>query len=223
MSAISLNLADIRNLLVALGKERKETISTRQALEVIASGLGVSSEYLTTYTEVLGKPDEIGVALSRDHLLDLIHAVSVNNTAAMKNTQRLELLASVLHHPADAMMHKLKASEHTRVSHASLDSSANPLPALRLDDVTFEDATRWWQAIERQDGLYVVSGTTWATRSVIVPTLSQMAMDPCGADRRFQLHRLRRCPPEARFTTVEGAGKCSYSDCRQRLPDRVPL
>jgi hypothetical protein len=52
MTAIYLNLADVRNLLLALGKSRSETVSPGVALEIIASGLGVTVKFLTTYCEM---------------------------------------------------------------------------------------------------------------------------------------------------------------------------
>lgn len=177
MSAISLNLADVRNLILALGKERPETVGPREALDIIASGLGVSSKYLTTYSDMPRALDEVGLPLYKNRLINLVHLVSTIDTSIMKNTKRLELLAGVFDRAADAMMHKLKSSEATQGPHPSLIASANPLPVTRIDDVTFDDILEWKVAINHQDGLYVVAGNPWATRSVVDPTLSQMVLD----------------------------------------------
>lgn len=177
MSAISLNLADVRNLILALGKERPETVGPREALDIIASGLGVSSKYLTTYSDMPRALDEVGLPLYKYRLINLVHLVSTIDTSIMKNTKRLELVAGVFDRAADAMMHKLKSAEDTRGSHPSLDISANPLPVSRIGGVTFDDIVEWKMAVDRQDGLYVVVGNPWDTRSVVDPTLSQMVLD----------------------------------------------
>jgi hypothetical protein len=174
MSAIYLNLGDVRNLLLALGRPRPETVGHGEALDIIASGLGVSSKFLTTFTGMPGSLDAVGIPLHKERLVNLVHLISTHDTAVMKNTKRLEMLAAVFDRPADAMMHKLKSDVATQGKNTSLDFNANPLPSLKLDHVSFDDADAWKSVIGRMDGLCIVVGSLWATRSVLDPSLSHL-------------------------------------------------
>ncbi|MCS4088771.1 hypothetical protein [Rhizobium sp. BK176] len=149
MSAIYLGLADVRNLLLALGKPRTQEVTPKVALELIAAGLGVSYRFLTTYTDLVPPLDHHGLPLYKERLLALAHLVSTHDTSSMKNTQRLDMLASVFDRRADAMMHQLKSDQATVGKNSSLDEEKLGLPATKIEDVYFEHRDVWKESIER--------------------------------------------------------------------------
>jgi hypothetical protein len=177
MSAIYLGLADVRNLLLALGKPRTQEVAPRAALELIASALGVSYKFLTTYSDLVPPLDHQGLPLYKQRLLTLAHLISTHDTSAMKNTQRLDMLASVFDRRADAMMHQLKSNPATVGKNPSLDEAQLGLPAKKLEELSFKHCAEWKASIERLNGLYIVVGNQWATRSLFDPSISHLVSE----------------------------------------------
>jgi len=176
MSAIFLNLDDVRNLLVELGKPKASDFENYDAVKVIATGLGVTNDYLHMWMSLppLGKPQ--GVHFKKRAFIDLAKIVKDRDLSQLKHTQRLDMLATIFGRRADAFMHQLKAETSSLGKNASLDMVSNNVPFRFLSGMAFSHAELWQNEVKRGKGLYVIASDAWNAAYVMAATETQFRL-----------------------------------------------
>lgn len=156
MSSIFLNHADVRNLLSGLGKMRPVSGVWQSSVEIIAKSLGMQNRWLTNCVW-FGKPESpVGINLSKDAFIGLATAMMNSDTTAMRNTDRLALIAGLLSWKPDAMMNHLK---QTTGRLGSSDTITNPRGvSASLDHLGVLPTEKWRSITRNRTGINIVSG-----------------------------------------------------------------
>jgi hypothetical protein len=181
MSSIFLNHVDVRNLISGLGKMRPVSEVWQSSVEIVAKSLGMQSGWLTNCVW-FGKPESpVGINLSKDAFIGLIAAMKNSDTTAMRNTERLELIAGLLSWKPDAMMNHLK---RTTARLGSNDTIINPRSiSASIDHLGLgELSTEKWRSITRsRTGINIVSGRVDSGKST---TMQRTLSEFIHGDRR---------------------------------------
>lgn len=171
MSAIYLNLADVRNLLARLGEPSPEICDLNEAKAIIAEGLGVTVDYLELWLALPPIDTVSGVEFSNGAFLALARAVTERKFDQLKNTQRLEIVASTFGRKADAMMHKLKRDTGSLGRNMSLEMAVS---ARFLSQMRFQHMLSWSADLVDPEGLYVVAANPWNAAMVLAATVKHV-------------------------------------------------
>jgi hypothetical protein len=173
VSSIFLNHADVRSLLSGLGKNRPVAGNSQSALQIIANSLGMRDRYL--YNGIwLGKPESrVGINLTKEAFVGLIAAMRDGDTTAMRNTDRLALIAELLSWKPDAMMSHLK---QTTGRLGSNETISNPKSfSATLDHLGVLPTDKWLSIARGRTGINVVSGRVDSGKSTTMQrTLSEI-------------------------------------------------
>jgi hypothetical protein len=125
-----------------------------------------------TYCDFSPDSDEPGLPFTKERIDDLAGRLMERDLSALKNTERLAVLAGVFDRRPDAMMHQLKADTAGLGRSGSLDMTKHLVPTKSLTGISFPHVDMWRAALRSPSGIYVVVGSTRVARSVADPSVT---------------------------------------------------
>lgn len=160
MTGAYVNHEDIRQFLAKLGTEQlTDRTSFPRCLAHVSRCFGLS---LTDLHYRCGAPEPVsptGIALTREILFSLGEAVMKEDLTLLKNTKRLDVVASAFEWKADAFMHHLKTTTAGLGRNETMSAGYSVTPVMTINDIDSGQSVRvMLDAIRRNaDGLFLFS------------------------------------------------------------------
>ncbi|MCS4089973.1 hypothetical protein [Rhizobium sp. BK176] len=164
MSSIFLNHADVRNLLSGLGKSRPLDRTLMSGISFVAKSLNMRDNDLINGIWKGVPRSEVGVHVSKEAFFKLVDVVQKNDMAAMKNTQRLAMIAESLSWKPDALMNHLKKTTGHLGSNASLARPKLGAP-MNLERLGILPSEKWRTLARMPKGINIAAGGTGSGKS----------------------------------------------------------
>jgi hypothetical protein len=167
MTSLFVNHEDIRQFIARLAAETPEDRSFHGCLEHVIRCFGLPISEFLFRCKAAGPVADNGLPLDRTTVHALARTLVEHDFRELKNTKRLQLVASAFGWKADAFMHHLKSTTASLGRNPTLADTFSVIPEPSLEALGGgSNMEAWKEAIGRHsDGLYIAVGPVGSGKS----------------------------------------------------------